>query len=715
MKTKIALTAVLLICLWQAPDTVLCQTPTPTLQAEVKIDAKIFDAYVGQYQNPEFADFIYSFFREGDRFFVRFPNQPKFEIIPLSETKFAVKDSDSQLEFVRSENGLVVSMIWRQNGGERISQKTSDQPAKDTRVTYKRIEAMIPMRDDVKLYTIILTPENQTERLPIILRRTPYGVDEWTSDRVNSVNSDLVKDGYIFAFQDIRGKNKSEGEFVMMRPPRDDRREAKSIDESTDAYDTIDWLVKNLPKNNGRVGIMGVSYPGWLSTVALIDSHPALKAVSPQAPMTDVWLGDDFFHNGAFRQTYAYEFTKSLETSKTNIDVTLNKPDAYEWYFARSPLSKLTDDLGGKIPTWNNLVAHPTYDEFWQKRAAQLYLKDAPLPTLVVGGWWDQEDLFGALATYQALEKYDRKNQVFLVMGPWNHGGWTGRGRKLGDVDFGSDTGKYFRAEIQAPWFAYYLKDKGTLKQAKATIFQSGSNKWKTYNEFPPRRNMQKRNLYLQPNGWLSFEKPKTAKTDDGFDSYVSNPSNPVPFRSRPIDPKSGWSSWLVSDQRFLSDRSDVLKWQTEPLNEDITITGDVTAQIFAATTGTDSDLIVKLIDVYPADHQTNPKMSNYQLMVAGEILRGRFRRSFEKPAPVEPNKVERYAIDLRGNDYVFRKGHRIMVQVQSSWFPLYDRNPQKYVPNIFLAKESDFQTATQRIYRSQQRPSHISFWISTN
>lgn len=312
-------------------------------------------------------------------------------------------------------------------------------------------------------------------------------------------------------------------------------------------------------------------------------------------------------------------------------------------------------------------------------------------------------------------EKYDKKNHVFLVEGPWNHGGWTGRGRWLGDISFGSDTGRYFRAEIQAPWFAYYLKGKGTLKQAEATIFQSGSNKWMTYTEFPPRRNTQKRNLYLQANGQLCFEKPKATKPEESFESYVSDPANPVPYRRRPIDPKSGWNSWLVQDQRFLGERRDVLKWQTEPLVENVTITGDIIARLFAATTGTDSDWVVKLIDVYPAEIRQDAKMAGYQLMVASEILRGRFRRSFEKPAPITPNKVDEYVIDLRGNIYVFRKGHRIMVQVQSSWFPLYDRNPQRYVPNIFLAKESDFQTATQRIYHSAERTSHISIAVAAN
>lgn len=697
----------------------VAQTPVPQPPAEVKIDPKIFDRYTGQYQDKEnLPDIIFSFFREGDKFFGQITNQDKFEVFPLSETKFFLKITQATVEFVReAASGRSTSIIFRQGNREYKALKIADQPAKDTRIAYRRTEAMIPMRDGVKLYTVILAPENQTEVLPILMNRTPYGVKGWSSGRLNGARAELVKEGYIFVFQDIRGKNESEGEFMMNRPPRD-KGDAKSIDESTDTYDTIEYLIKNVPKNNGRVGIYGVSYDGWLSSVALVDPHPALRASSPQAPMTDAWMGDDFFHNGAFRQSYGHEYVKGVEASKEGVSVSFEK-DAYDWYLELKTLSRLTEQLGGKLPTWNNFVAHPNYDEFWQKHAAQNYLTNAPIPTLVVGGWWDQEDMFGALATYKALEKYDKKNHVFLVEGPWNHGGWGGRGRRLGDIDFGSDTGRYFRTEIQAPWFAYYLKDKGTLKQPEATLFQSGSNKWMTYAEYPPRQNMQQRSLYLQANGQLSFEKPKTTKPDESFDRYVSDPSNPVPYRKRPVeatyDPKgSNWYTWLVQDQRFLGDRKDVLSWQTAPLNEDTTITGDIIAHLYAATTGTDSDWVVKLIDVYPADYPADAKMAGYQLMVADEILRGRFRKSFERPEPIKPGQVNEYVIDLRGNDYVFRKGHRIMVQVQSSWFPLYDRNPQKYVGNIFLAKESDFQPATQQIYRSPKYPSHVDVSVAT-
>lgn len=586
--------------------------------------------------------------------------------------------------------------------------------AQAARVPFTRTEAMIPMRDGVKLHTVILTPQTQVEPLPILMTRTPYGVNEWNGDLLNLEFKEFVADGYTFVFQDIRGKFESEGQFVMVRPPRD-KRDAKSIDESTDTYDTIDWLTKNVPRNNGRVGIMGGSYDGWLATMSLIESHPALKAVSPQAPVGDFWMGDDFFHNGAFRMSYGYEYVKLVETSKNLAVVSFDQADAYDLYLSLNPLPKLTAQVGGKLPTWNAFVAHPNYDSFWQQRAVRNYLNPATVPTLLVGGWWDQEDLYGPLVTYQTLQKTDKKNLVFIVEGPWNHGGWRGKGRTLAGVDFGSDTGTHFRKEIEAPWFAYYLKGKGKLKQAEATIFQSGTNRWMKYDAWPPRRHMRKADLFLQAGGQLSFNRSNAAKRAESFDSYTSDPASPVPYRKRPVqatyEPKgSGWYSWLAQDQRFLGQRGDVLTWQTAPLEENVTITGDIVAYLFAATSGSDSDWVVKLIDVYPTD---GTKTSGYQLMVANEIFRGRYLNSFEKAEAVVPDRINQYRIDLHGNDYAFLKGHRIMVQVQSSWFPLYDRNPQKFVDNIFLAQESDFQTATQRIYRSSKYPSRVSVSVA--
>ncbi len=490
-----------------------------------------------------------------------------------------------------------------------------------------------------------------------------------------------------------------------------------SIDESTDTYDTIDWLIKNVAKNNGRLGILGVSYDGWLSAIATIDAHPALKAASPQAPMTDTYLGDDFFHNGAFRETYGYEYVKSMESSKEETDVAFDK-DAYDWYLALGSLSQITKASQGKFPTWNAFVAHPNYDDYWKTRASDRYLTETNVATLVVGGWWDQEDFYGTLKTYEALEKYDKDHKNFVVLGPWNHGGWAGFGRSLGNINFGSSTGLYFRSQIQAPWFAYYLKGKGNLNEPEAITFQTGTNKWISLDHWPPKEAVN-RDIYLRTGKALSFERP-IANTDREVESYVSDPASPVPYRQRPIqatyDPKgSEWYTWLVQDQRFLQGRSDVLSWQTDILDHDLVISGNVIAHLFASTTGTDSDWVVKLIDVYPDSYPEDKKMAGYQLMVVDEIFRGRFLQSFEKPLPIVANEVNEYTINLHSNNYCFMKGHRVMVQVQSSWFPLYDRNPQKFVDNIFKAQASDYEATTQRVYESPRYPSHLTLPVVVN
>jgi uncharacterized protein len=706
------------LCFWQIATVTFAQQPAPQqTPVEVKIDPKIFDSYVGQYEDPaDVGGAIFSFFREGKKFYLRVTNYDKLEIFPSTENKFFPKLFPAEAEFERDSGGRINTMIWRQNGRQVNMKRIADQPAKSTFVQFKRTEAMIPMRDGTRLFTVIFAPENQIEPLPILMERSPYGVKGWSANGVNVSRPELVKDGYVFVFQDIRGRYESEGEFVMVRPPAD-HRDKKAVDESTDTFDTIEYLLKNVPNNNGRVGIYGVSYGGWLSAIALIDPHPALKASSPQAPVGDVWMGDDLFHHGAFRQTYAHDWAYSLEAAKGDYAVKLEKADAFDYYFDLKTVGGLADRLKDKSATWRAFVEHPAWDSFWQQRSTPNYLKDTSVPTLIVGGFWDQEDLYGPLAIYKSLEKNDRDNQVFLVMGPWNHGGWGGRGRRLGAIDFGSDTGKHFRSEIQAPFFAFHLKGKGNLKLPEASIFQSGSNRWMNYDSWTPRNtNLQKRNLYLQPEGKLSFQKPGSGKSED-FQAYVSDPANPVPYRKRPIlgtyAQGSTWFTWLVDDQRFLADRKDVLAWQSDVLTEDVTVTGDIIANLFASTSGTDSDWVVKLIDVYPSEYAADPKMAGYQLMVASEIFRGRYRKSFEKAEAIEPNKPVEYTIDLRGNDYTFKKGHRMMVQVQSTWFPLYDRNPQKFVDNIFRAKETDYQTATQRIYFSAKQPSHISVSVA--
>lgn len=690
--------------------------PTPV---EIKIEPATFDAYTGQYEDAaNLGGTIFSFFREGDKYYLQVINQDKLELFPSAANAFFAKAFPASAEFVRDDTGRVNGMIWRQSGQEFRTKRIADMPLPDQRVTFTRTEAMIPMRDGVKLFTVIFTPETQAEPLPILMNRTPYGVKNMSSAAVNGSRPELVKDGYIFVYQDIRGRNESEGVFEMVRPPRTaaEKKDPKSTDESTDTYDTIDYLIKNVPKNNGRVGIAGVSYDGWTAAVALLDPHPALKASSPQAPVTDLWMGDDFMHHGAFRQTYAYEWAVPLESAKSGGQITFDKEDMYDWYLGLDRLPNLAQELAKKSHSWKAFIDHPAWDAYWQRRAANNYLKDTSVPTMIVGGWWDQEDLYGPLALYESLEKTDKDNQVFLVMGPWNHGGWGGRGRRLGAIDFGTDTGRHFKSNIQVPFFAYYLKDKGTLKMPEATIFQSGSNRWMQYNSWPAKgTTVQQRGLYLQADGKLSFDKPAPAKTD-GYDEYAADPRNPVPYRKRPVlatyGRGSSWFTWLVDDQSFLADRNDVLSWKTEPLAADVTITGDVIANLFASTSGTDSDWAVKLIDVYPSD-AADPKMANYQLMIAAENFRGRYRESFTTAKALKANTPLPYKISLRGQDHTFKKGHRIMVQVQSTWFPLYDRNPQKFVPNIFLAQPEDFQTATQRVYRSAKYPTHISVAVA--
>lgn len=611
----------------------------------------------------------------------------------------------------------------------------------DPAAGFARTNARIAMRDGVRLNTDIYAPKDQRGPLPIIFVRTPYGIDGAAASFAGQMK-ELAADGYIFVFQDIRGRYHSEGRFVMQRPPRD-RATPGSVDETSDAYDTIEWLVAHVPDNNGRVGMLGVSYPGWLTAVTLLGPHPALKAISPQASPADMFLGDDFHHNGAFRLSYGFEYAAMMETSKENTNFAFDTYDTFDWYLRLGALSHVNERiLTGKIPTWNDFVAHPNYDRFWQRQSIITYIRSGmdrvPVPTLNVAGWWDQEDFYGPIAIYSALERLDHDHKNYLVVGPWNHGGWSrGEGRSLGRIDFDSPTAQHYRAEVQAPWFAYWLKDKGTLRQPEALTFEGGANQWKSYDAWPPATNITERKLYVHPGGKLSFEAPVRA-ADCGlrvseqapgegvpavrspqleacrpFDSYVSDPAHPVPYRPRPIEPTyfpggSGWYTWLLEDQRFADSRPDVLTWRTGPLTADVTVTGDIVAHLFASTSGTDSDWIVKLIDVFPERYDKNPKLGGYELMVSNEVFRGRFRTSFERPSPITPNVVQEYTIGLHGQDYRFGTGHRIMVQVQSTWFPIIDRNPQTFVPNIFAATDADFRSATQRIYRSPQYPTHL-------
>lgn len=593
-----------------------------------------------------------------------------------------------------------------------LAQVNTPKDLKEQTRRFTHTAVMVPMRDGVKLYTTIYAPAGHTAPLPFVLMRTPYGIESRGPRALKEYLKDLADEGYIFVFQDIRGRHKSEGQFVMSRPPRDPGN-ARAIDEGTDANDTIDWLLKNVPNHNGRVGMLGISYPGWLTVMALLDPHPALKAASPQASPADMFLGDDFHHNGAFRLSYGFEYVAMMETDKGNARFAFDRHDTFEWYLKLGALSNVNPRyFKGQMPTWNDFVAHPNYDEFWKKQASAPHLKRVSVPTLHVAGWFDQEDFYGPLKTYELLERHDRNDQNFLVVGPWNHGGWqAGPGNKLGKLTFDSDTGKYFRGQVQAPFFARHLKDKGE-KHPEALMFQTGTNKWVPHEHWPPKTAVT-RKLYLHPYGKLAFAAPPEPKS--AFDTYISDPAKPVPYRPRPITPTypgPEWQVWMVEDQRFTHHRPDVLTYETEPLEEDVTVAGSLTAHLFAATSGTDCDWVVRLIDVFPEKVEKDPGLGGFQLLISGEPMRARFRKSFEQPEPVEPGAVNEYTIDLHWSHHRFRKGHKIMVQVQSTWFPLIDRNPQKYVPNIFEARDDDFRPARQQIYRSPKYPSALSMQV---
>jgi uncharacterized protein len=592
---------------------------------------------------------------------------------------------------------------------------SDDQP--DMSALFDKRDVMIPMRDGIKLHTEIYTPKHQDGPLPFIFERTPYGLSDGSNGYTMKfrIYQELVAEGFIFVFQDIRGRYGSEGQFVMFRDPRD-KGDPHAIDEGTDTNDTVRWLLKNISNNNGKVGILGISYGGWLTTMALLDPDPAIKAASEQASPADQFLGDDFHHNGAFRLSYGFEYSTRMETGKEQYIFKFDRFDTYDWYLNElGPLSNGNEKyLHGGVPTWNDFINHPNYDEFWQKQAFAPYLKSLRLkvPNLNVIGWWDQEDFYGPNKIYELLEKNDADHMNYLVAGPWNHGGWAGRdGSHLGNIQFGSDTSKYFRENIERPWFTYWLKGKGELPLREAITFETGSDQWIKYDQWPPQQNISGRKLYLQPEGQLSFSAP-TQTGEKDFDAYVSDPAHPVPYRHRPISQTygvvPGWGNWLVEDQRFVYLRPDVASWQTPVLDKDLTVTGDIVAHIFASTTGSDSDWIVKLIDVYPQDYPTDPAMGGYQMMVADEVFRARFRKSFEHPEAVAPGKPTEYAIDLHANDHTFLSGHQIMVQVQGTWFPVIDRNPQKFVQNIYKASPEDYQIATQRVFHSKEFASYV-------
>jgi uncharacterized protein len=602
------------------------------------------------------------------------------------------------------------------------AQMSGKVPGQDFTLLFDKQVADIRMRDGVTLHTEIYSPKASAKPLPIIYERTPYGLSHDAQGYSANLRMfpELIADGYIFALQDSRGRGDSKGEFVTGGPMRN-KSIQHSTDPSTDAYDTIDWLVKNVRSNNGRVGTVGISYGGFLVTRALVDPHPALKAASPQAPCADMFVGDDWHHNGAFRLSYSFDWIGAMETERrpegsAALDA-LIRHDSYEQFLALGPLSNVNKLLfHGNAPSWNAFAEHPNNDEYWTREMCGVlpYTQKVTVPTLIVAGYFDAEDFYGPLVLYHKYETQDPNHLVRLIMGPWYHGEWSRSpdGRTIGAIDFGQDTSQWFRDNVQARWFGYWLKGEGTLDFPPVMAFRTGENRWERYDTWPPRTEIQERSLYLRAGGSLSFEAPAESGADQ-HDDYVSDPAKPVPYFPRPISDEY-WAEWQIADQRFVDGRPDVLTYESEPLKEDITVSGDPVAHLFASTSGSDSDWVVKLIDVYPEDRTLDAGVRGYQLMIAGEVFRARYRNSFEKPQPLVPGEVTAYEIKLRDRNHTFKAGHRIMVQVQSSLFPVIDRNPQTYVPSIYEAVQSDFRSATQRIFRSAQYPSHISLPVNS-
>lgn len=584
---------------------------------------------------------------------------------------------------------------------------------------YVKYEYRIPMRDGATLFTIVYVPKDTTQTFPILIKRTPYTVAPYGATYKTSIEPSqaIINEKYILVFQDVRGKFESDGEYEDIRPYIPKKKSNKDIDETSDIYDTIDWLVKNVPRNNGNVGLWGISYPGFYAAQALMETHPALKAVSPQAPVTNWFMGDDFHHNGALFLIDAFNFYRSFGKPRPHHTQTwpdgfeYSTPDGYRFFLEAGSIASLKKKYyGDTIRFWNDLFNHPNYDSFWKARVPLQYYKNVKPAVMTVGGWFDAEDLYGTIHTYQAIEEQSPGAYNILVMGPWFHGGWErSKGDRLGNVNFEIETSPFYQEQIELPFFNYYLKGKGTLNLPEAYVFETGSNVWKTYDSWPP-KNLLRKKLFFENEGKLSFSSPRD-KSNSAYDEYVSDPRRPVPYIEQ-ISSSRG-REYMTDDQRFAWQRPDVLSYESEILKNAVTIAGPVTANLYVSTTGSDADFIVKVIDVFPDSTKDNEKnseyvkMGGYQMLVRGEVMRARYRKSFEKPEAMKPNKVEKVSFTLPDINHCFKPGHKIMIQVQSSWFPLVDRNPQKFV-NIYTAKESDFHKATHKIYRNKKYPSNI-------
>jgi len=682
---------------------------TQTVPQETKVaepSAAQLAALSGEYTDPHEPDTPISFYVQDGKLIVESERNVPTELKPISATEFSWPHAKFTLHFIFDAEGRCDSVIFSDTTSGTY--RRTGPPVHHLFHDYQRTEAMIPMRDGIKLHTVILKPADISVPLPFLIQRTPYGVDATSRASFFSIRPELARDGYIFVAQDIRGRYKSEGEFIMSRPMAD-HRDPKATDESTDAYDTVAWLLKNVGGNSGRAGFIGTSYPGFLAMAAGIDPHPAVKAISPQAPMIDAWMGDDFFHNGAFRQSYGYDYVLRMESGKEEFIPDYGKDkegkprDGFDFFLERGNFAQAVEQSGSRLlPTWKLFLEHPAYDSVWRLRGVQHSLSAVTVPTLTVGGYYDQEDMFGPQIEYSTLEPHDQNHQNYLVLGPWRHGYWSSSSRHLGHLDYTEPVGKEYRARIEAKFFAHYLKDAPGANPSGFNLedtasFQTGSNTWKYYSHFPPKES-RPTSLHLEGAGMLSW----SGSTAQAKTSYLSDPADPVPYRHQPIQETysegSQWGNWLTEDQRFVTDRKDVAVWKLPVLKQDLVLTGEVVADIYASTTGTDNDLVVKLIDQYPAD-DPDAKMRGYQLMTNAEIFRGRYLESFEKPASLKAGSIREYKFSLHYVDHVFKAGHTVMVEIQSTWFPLYDRNPQSFVPNIMTAKPADYRPATITIY----------------
>lgn len=616
----------------------------------------------------------------------------------------------------------LVGVAEAQSGG------SGDGRAEFIRAHYTKFEHRIPMRDGVRLFTSVYTPTDRSKTYPILMFRTPYAVGPYGSDQYKGrlgPQEKFERDGFIFVFQDVRGRFMSEGEYINMRPHLEGKV-GHHVDESSDTYDTIEWLVENIPGNNGKVGQWGISYPGFYTSAGCIDSHPALKAVSPQAPIAD-WFWDDMHHHGAFILPLAFNFFSTFGVARDELTTKWpdrfdhGTPDGFDFFLRLGPLGNVNEKyFDGEIAFWNEIVAHPNYDEFWQSRNILPHLKNITAAVLVVGGWFDTEDLYGPLRTYASIERQNPGIFNALVMGPWSHGQWArDPGKKMGSADWGFATADFYNEKVLLPFFNHYLKDGDRPEIAEATVFETGANRWRQFDAWPP-TTRKLESLYFRSGGGLSFDPPKAS--EEVYDEYVSDPKKPVPYT---MEITTRWArDYMTEDQRFASWRPDVLVYETEPLEEDLTLAGPLVADLWVSTTGTASDWVVKLIDVYPGrdpgstrsgsggDDGARRYPGGKQMLVRAEVMRGRFRESYENPKPFVAGEVTPVRFELHDTLHTFKRGHRIMVHVQSSWFPFVDRNPQRYVPNIFEAREEDFIKSTNRVYRSKQHPSRVTVGV---